>query len=129
MSWHIDYGNDVGPDDDFFFEWWDVTDDITSFRCNSEDEANRLLQQITGLPHYKSGEAWDLRSMPWVVVRTHDGCRAALGTSVILRSERIWVVAFLGHERDIDWPRYVFFEHTYKINQEAVQAMKDESYK
>ena len=44
--WRIDYDNDTGSDDDYFAEWWIVTNDIRSFECRSQDDANWLLDLL-----------------------------------------------------------------------------------
>ena len=42
MKWNIDYDNDTGYDDEGFWEWWTVSDEQRSFKCDSEDDAKWL---------------------------------------------------------------------------------------
>ena len=46
-AWQIIYNNDTGPDDDGFWEWWDVTDGNRSFRCDSEEDAKWLVENLS----------------------------------------------------------------------------------
>lgn len=48
MKWTIEYGNDTGPGDDFFHEWWTVTNGEKSFKCESEDDAEWLSKLLNG---------------------------------------------------------------------------------
>ncbi len=43
-KWTITYGNDSGPMDEGFWQWWDVESksDGISFRCDEQEEAARL---------------------------------------------------------------------------------------
>jgi hypothetical protein len=41
--WRIEYDNDTGPSDEGFEQWWTVTNDERSFRCQTEADANWLL--------------------------------------------------------------------------------------
>jgi hypothetical protein len=45
-TWTITYDNDVGPDDDGFWEWWNVTDGARSFKCDSKADAEFLLAAL-----------------------------------------------------------------------------------
>lgn len=45
-KWRIEYSNDVGPDDEGFWEWWDVTDGERYFKCDKEDDAEWLQKQL-----------------------------------------------------------------------------------
>lgn len=44
--WKIEYDNDVGPNDEGFWEWWDVSDGETTFRANSENQAEWLADAL-----------------------------------------------------------------------------------
>ena len=44
--WRIEYHNDVGPMDESFWEWWEVTDDEKTFKTNSEEDANWLCDLL-----------------------------------------------------------------------------------
>ncbi len=46
MNWKIEYDNDVGPDDDGFWQWWTVTDGQRSFKCDTEEDAKWLLEKL-----------------------------------------------------------------------------------
>ena len=45
----IEYGNDTGPTDDFFIEWWDVSNGNRSFRCNSKSDAEWLCNLLNSI--------------------------------------------------------------------------------
>ena len=49
--WKVEYNNDVGPDDERFEEWWEITDGTTTYKATSAEEAQMLCDQlnITGL--------------------------------------------------------------------------------
>jgi hypothetical protein len=44
--WKVEYGNDVGPNDEGFWEWWEVTDGKRTFKSNSEEDANWLCEAL-----------------------------------------------------------------------------------
>ena len=44
--WKIEYDNDTGPYDEYFYEWWDVSNDKYSFKAESEEEAKWLLDVL-----------------------------------------------------------------------------------
>lgn len=46
MEWSIDYDNDTGPNDDYFHEWWVVTNGSRSFKCNSQEDADWLCNLL-----------------------------------------------------------------------------------
>lgn len=46
MKWEIEYDNDTGASDEYFAEWWTVTDGTRHFKCNSEDDANWLKDTL-----------------------------------------------------------------------------------
>lgn len=43
MKLEINYNNDVGPNDDGFWEWWEVSNGETSFSCRTEEDAIWLI--------------------------------------------------------------------------------------
>lgn len=45
-KWKIDYGNDVGPDDGGFWEWWTVTDGTRAFKADAEADAQWLCDLL-----------------------------------------------------------------------------------
>jgi hypothetical protein len=46
QKWRVDYGNDVGPDDEGFWEWWIVTDGEKEFNCDDQSDAEWLQKQL-----------------------------------------------------------------------------------
>ena len=42
MKWKIEYSNDVGPNDEGFWEWWEVSDGDRVFKSNSKEKAEWL---------------------------------------------------------------------------------------
>ena len=40
--WRIEYNNDVGPSDEGFWQWWEVTDGHKTFKSSSEEDAQWL---------------------------------------------------------------------------------------
>lgn len=49
MKWTIEYDNDTGPDDDYFEQWWTVTDGTRRFRCYEEEDATWLAATLNGM--------------------------------------------------------------------------------
>ena len=49
--WKVEYYNDTGPHDEFFMEWWEITDGTITYSASSEEEAQMLCDQlnVTGL--------------------------------------------------------------------------------
>jgi len=45
-EWCVDYSNDVGNFDDYFVEWWEVTNGEVVFRSDSEQDANWLCSEL-----------------------------------------------------------------------------------
>ena len=48
-TWKITYDNDTGPDDEGFWEWWNVTDGKRSFKCDTEADAKFLRDALLAL--------------------------------------------------------------------------------
>jgi hypothetical protein len=46
-AWVIEYDNDTGPGDEYFVEWFNVTNGEKSFRCNSKEDAEFLLASLS----------------------------------------------------------------------------------
>lgn len=44
--WRIDYDNDTGPIDEGYHEWWNVTNDEMSFKCDKQEHANWLCKVL-----------------------------------------------------------------------------------
>ena len=45
-KWTKEYDNDTGPYDDYFKEWWNVTDGNRMYRCNNSDDADFLIAAL-----------------------------------------------------------------------------------
>lgn len=45
-KWKIEYGNDTGPSDESFWEWWTVTDGEKSFKCDDQADAKWLCDLL-----------------------------------------------------------------------------------
>lgn len=45
-EYRVEYDNDTGTGGDCFFQWWDVTNDETSYECSSRDEADALCRTL-----------------------------------------------------------------------------------
>ena len=43
----IEYDNDTGPGDEYFVEWFNVTNGEKSFRCNTKEDAEFLLASLS----------------------------------------------------------------------------------
>lgn len=46
-AWAIEYDNDTGSGDEYFVEWFNVTNGEKSFRCNSKEDAEFLLASLS----------------------------------------------------------------------------------
>ena len=46
MNWTIEYENDVGPNDEGFWCWWNVTDGTRTFEANTEEDAKWLCDLL-----------------------------------------------------------------------------------
>jgi hypothetical protein len=46
MKWEVDYNNDVGANDEGFWEWWEVTDGERTFKADLEADANWLCELL-----------------------------------------------------------------------------------
>jgi hypothetical protein len=49
MAWKVEYNNDVGPNDEGFWEWYEVTDGNRTFKSNSGEDANWLCDELNKL--------------------------------------------------------------------------------
>ena len=45
-NWKKEYDNDVGPDDDYFIDWWAVTDGKRTFKCDTSEDADFLISVL-----------------------------------------------------------------------------------
>ncbi len=48
MKWNIEYDNDVGSNDEGFWEWWAVSDGMRYFKCDAEEDAEWLQNVLEG---------------------------------------------------------------------------------
>jgi hypothetical protein len=46
-KWTKQYNNDTGPDDDYFEEWFEITDGKRIFRCEEREDADFLLSILS----------------------------------------------------------------------------------
>ncbi len=54
MPWKIEYDNDVGSNDESFFEYWNVTHDgDILFRSNDKNSAEWLCSILNNIPSDK----------------------------------------------------------------------------
>lgn len=45
-AWHVEYQNETGPDDEGFWEWWEVTDGQRVYRAGEENDATILCDLL-----------------------------------------------------------------------------------
>lgn len=58
MTFRIECNNDVGyGEDEAFYEWWEVTDDTRTFKCDNEADAKWLLDLLNGQEDLKRNTA------------------------------------------------------------------------
>lgn len=53
-AWTIKYDNDTGPCDESYHEWWEVTNETTTFRANTEADAKWLCDLLNKENYGKS---------------------------------------------------------------------------
>ncbi len=46
MEWNIEYDNDVGENDESFWEWWTVRNGARFFKCDTEEDAHWLCDLL-----------------------------------------------------------------------------------
>lgn len=46
MKYSVEYSNATSPDDDGFWEWWTVSSENRSFKCDSDDDAVWLCELL-----------------------------------------------------------------------------------
>lgn len=44
--WRVEYGNDTGANDEYFYEWWTVTNGERSVKCDTESEGYELCDLL-----------------------------------------------------------------------------------
>ena len=44
--WTIEHENEVGPDDEWYRDWWKVTDGVTTFEARTEGDAQWLRDTL-----------------------------------------------------------------------------------
>lgn len=47
-TWKVEYSNDVGPNDEGFWEWWEVTNGQVTFKADAEKDAEWLCAVLNG---------------------------------------------------------------------------------
>ena len=47
--WRIEMENDTGPNDDYYLEWWEVSDGNRVFECKFEDDAKWLCALLNAV--------------------------------------------------------------------------------
>lgn len=47
-KWKVEYDNDTGPLDEYYVEWWVVTDKERSFTVHSKVDAQWLCSVLNG---------------------------------------------------------------------------------
>jgi len=45
-KWSFRYTNDVGPEDDGFWEWYEITDGKTIFKTDEQEDAEWLCNKL-----------------------------------------------------------------------------------
>ena len=63
--WTIKYSNDVGPNDEGFWEWWEISDGERMFQANTEAEAHWLCNRL-------NQETWAHDSRTSMLQEFHD---------------------------------------------------------
>ena len=48
-EWKVEYQNDTGPNDDSYWEWWDVSNGKTNYKANTENDAVWLCELLNGI--------------------------------------------------------------------------------
>ena len=64
-KWTKEYDNDTGPCDDYFQEWWNVTDGNHIYRCKNSDDADFLIAALA-------------QPEPVAWINKHGACMSAL---------------------------------------------------
>jgi hypothetical protein len=44
--WKIDYNNEVGANDEGFWEWWEITNGEKTFKSDDEEDADFLCNLL-----------------------------------------------------------------------------------
>jgi hypothetical protein len=44
--WTVEYTNDVGADDEGFWEWWEITNGEKAFKSDTKDDAEFLCDLL-----------------------------------------------------------------------------------
>ena len=74
-KWTKQYNNDVGPNDDSFEEWFEVTDGMRIFRCEESEDADFLLSALT-----QPSVSVEQEPVGSLSVRYHRGCKSMTNT-------------------------------------------------
>ena len=46
MNWTIENQNDTGPNDEGFWEWWEVSNRARTFKCDDREDAEWLCDLL-----------------------------------------------------------------------------------
>ena len=70
-EWRKDWNNDVGPDDDYYIEWFEVRNGDRRYKCDEEEDADYLVSLLNGrewveLTSDEGAEIWaDCHDIEW----------------------------------------------------------------
>lgn len=51
-KWTISIGNDVGPEDDYYIEWWEVANGSKTFKTDEKEDAEWLAMILNKYFNY-----------------------------------------------------------------------------
>jgi hypothetical protein len=51
-KWVIEYENDVGDNDESFWEWWEVTDGKRTYKADSHSDAEHLCVLLNAIESF-----------------------------------------------------------------------------
>lgn len=60
--WTVTYNNDTGPNDEGYFEWWDISDGNVTFQANDQHSAQWLCDQLNLQKEEAAAENMRLRA-------------------------------------------------------------------
>jgi predicted secreted hydrolase len=49
MTWEVTHASDTGPDDDYYHEWWEVSNGTRTFKCEVKADAEWLCAALNTL--------------------------------------------------------------------------------
>lgn len=91
--WTVEYNNDVGPDDDGFWEWWEVTDGKFIYKANKEFEARELADAMNNREAARAATLLALvatleQTIEWISDHSEEMDDGHLNTDAILDDAR-----------------------------------------